>query len=104
MDATDVIDGLLCTKSRSWEYEREWRGIHREAGRLYTYEAAALKAVSFGPEMNRHAKEIICLILDGQNPDVEIWAGRRSEVAFRVEFQKKEYMRYIDAKRRGLTT
>ena len=92
------------TKSASWKYEKEWRCIHNNAGTLFPYEAKALNAVHFGPDMDNTSKEIICLILAGQNPDVELWQGIRSEDRFEVKFEQFQYMSHIDAVRNGQIT
>lgn len=96
-----ILD-LFCTKSKSWEYEQEWRAIHRNAGTLFSYKSEALKAIYFGPDIERQALEIVCLILAGQNPDVELWKGTRSASRFEVEFEKFTYTSHIEAKRKGL--
>ncbi|MCB9299923.1 MAG: DUF2971 domain-containing protein [Lewinellaceae bacterium] len=98
----DQIIDLYCTKSEAWAYEKEWRGIHQTAGTLYTYESSALKAVYFGPDIELGALEIICLILSGQNPEVEFWRSFRSPTEFRVQFEKFTYTSYAEAKRKGL--
>lgn len=98
----DQILDLYCTKSNSWSYEKEWRGIHNKVGTEYIYETDALKAVYFGPDIAQAALEIICLILGGQNPKVEFWKGVRSKTQFKVDFTKVEYLPYDEAKRRGL--
>ena len=100
----DQILKLFCTKSDAWWYEKEWRSIHKEAGTLFTYEAQALKSVYLGPDMDRQSMEIICLILSGQNPEVEFWRGYRSEEKFEVYFEKFTYTSHIDAKNQGLIT
>ena len=98
----DLIDQLYCTKARVWSYEEEWRVIHQKAGTLYCYQPDALKAVYFGPEMDRETKEIICLILTGQNPNVEFWNAVRVPNRFELEFELFTYTSYADAKRLGL--
>jgi hypothetical protein len=65
----------------------------------FNYPAEALKAVYFGPNIDRLALDIVCVILAGQNPDVEFWVGRRSDREFKVEFEQKTYTPYIVAKR-----
>lgn len=97
----DLMD-LYCTKSSAWEYEREWRVLHKEAGTLYSYEPDALKAVYFGPEMERQTKEIICLILAGQNPNVELWQVERVTDRFDLTFEQFTYTSHAEAKRQGL--
>jgi len=97
-----LLDDIYCTKSLSWAYEKEWRGLHKQAGTLYTYKPKALKAIYFGPDIEQQALEIICLILAGQNPEVELWKGIRSEFEFKVNFTNFTYTSYIEAKRKGL--
>ncbi|PKQ79185.1 hypothetical protein CJP16_09245 [Aeromonas sobria] len=99
----DILD-LFCTKSKSWEYEKEWRCIHNEAGTAYTYSADALTAVYFGPKINPHMLEIICLILQGQNSNIRFWEGKRSEHTFKVEFKEFFYTPYLRAKQLELRT
>jgi len=101
-DAIQWVD-LYCTKSRAWAYEREWRAIHLETGTLFGYEASALKGVYFGPNMDRQTLEIICLVLQGQNSDVEFWQGKQSDKALKIEFESLgSYTTHIVAKQRGL--
>ncbi len=100
-ESHQLVD-LFCTKAYAWRYEHEWRMLHKEAGTLYTYPAEALKAVYFGPDIEDQAAEIVCLVLGGQNPDVELWQGSRSEQRFSVEFAQFEYTPYIVAKEKGL--
>ena len=95
---------LFCTKSQSWNYEKEWRCIHNQAGTLFTYEAHALKSIYFGPDIDAQSLEIVCLILAGQNPDVELWKGTRSNDKFEVNFEQFTYTSHIDAVRSGLIT
>ncbi|MGD9126138.1 MAG: DUF2971 domain-containing protein [Planctomycetia bacterium] len=89
---------LFCTKSEDWSYEQEWRAFHAEAGTAFGYESQALKAIYFGPMMERQALEIICLILQGQNLDVELWQGHRSESEFKMEFKRVTYTSHVEAK------
>lgn len=98
----DHITDLYCTKSEAWVYEQEWRGFHVKAGTLFSYKAEALKAVYFGPDIERQALEIVCLILAGQNPDVELWEGKRNDTEFKTQFTFFTYTSHIEAKRKGL--
>ena len=97
-----LLDDLYCTKSSFWRYEKEWRAIHSEAGTLFGYDADLLKAIYFGPDIERQALEIICLIVQGQNPDVQFFQGKRSGTEFKVEFSSFTYTSYAEAKRKGL--
>jgi hypothetical protein len=95
---------LFCIKSKAWEYEREWRCIHKESSKNWHYEPEALTAVYFGPEIDRSTLEIICLILQGQNKKVSFWQGERSSEAFSVHFKRFEYINHLKAKELGEIT
>lgn len=101
-DSFHPILELFCTKSKAWEYEREWRAIHASAGTQFGYPASALTSVFFGPDIDRQSLEVICLVLAGQNDSVQLWQGRRSSTEFRVLFEPFTYTSNLDAKRRGL--
>lgn len=98
-----ILD-LYCTKSSSWEYEKEWRCIHQDAGTKWVYEADALTGVYFGPEVDFAALQIVCLILQGQNASVAFYRGSRSEEHFIINFEKFEYTPYLRAKELGIAT
>ncbi len=97
-DNYDQYLDLYCTKSSSWSYEREWRALHKEAGIAFTYPSEALRGVYFGPDIDKESLEIICLIIQGQNPSVRFWRGQRSAEHFQVEFEGFAYTSYIEAK------
>lgn len=97
----EIFERFFCTKSTSWAYEKEWRAFHNKAGTAFHYDREALKAVYFGPEMSKPAMEIICLILRGQNPNVEFWRGTKSETHFKVEFEKVDYASHLEAQQMG---
>lgn len=98
----DIVQELFCTKSLPWEYEQEWRCIHRQAGTLFGYPADSLSGIFFGPDIDQQSKEIVCLILKGQNEHVRFWNGTRSETEFRVLFQEFTYSSFLEAKAQGL--
>lgn len=101
-DNYDQVLELFCTKSEAWAYEAEWRGIHDKAGTSYTYPTECLTGVYFGPDISDESREIICLILGGQNEVVKFWRGKRSTTEFKVQFEQITYTSHLDAKRRGL--
>jgi hypothetical protein len=82
------VDRLYCTKSIDWAYEREWRGIHSEAGTRFHYEQDCLTGIYFGSNVDRSFLEIVCLILQGQSKTVKFYEGRRSQDEFKVVFQE----------------
>jgi len=89
---------LWLTKSIDWKYEQEWRIIHQKKDTIFTYAQEALRAVYFGPLINRHYLEIICLILQGQNKNVKFFLGRISKEKFKVEFEEIKYTPFINKK------
>lgn len=96
-ERTEILK-LFCTKSKSWQYEKEWRVIHSDAGTAYTYPAEALTGVYFGPNMQNEAVEIVCLILQGQNPNVKFYRGERSSKTFKVEFKEFTHTSCVNSK------
>lgn len=100
-ESDEVLD-LYCTKALDWQYEREWRCIHKEAGTVYTYPAEALTGVFIGPDAGFASFEIAALIVMNQNPEVKLWQGQRSKSDFSVVFQQVTYTPHLEAKRRGL--
>lgn len=94
-DFSGFID-LFCTKSQLWNYEEEWRALHSKAGTSFGYEARALKALYFGPEASLIDINLVCLILHGQNPDVRLLQGTRSESSYAVEFTEFTYTPWKD--------
>ncbi len=98
----DAVTELFYIKSASWSYEKEWRIVHKNVGTLYQYEAKALIAVYFGPEVSEEALEIIALILRGQNSSVKLFRGERSKSDFNVIFNEFGYLTHLEAKDLGL--
>lgn len=93
----EAIMELFSTKSTSWAYEREWRVLHAKAGTPFHYPSECLTGIYFGPEISSEALEIICLVLQGQNPHVKFWKGRRSPTEFKVEFEEFAYTPFLKA-------
>jgi hypothetical protein len=52
--------------------------------------------------MDRQTQEIICLILAGQNPNVELWHVARVRDRFELESERFTYTSHVEAKRLGL--
>lgn len=95
IDSLYFAKTLLCTKSLNWKYEKEWRLIHNEINKLYTYHSESLTGVYFGPEIDREFLEIICLIIQGQNPDVKFYQGTRATDLYKVNFEEITYRPYV---------
>lgn len=99
---SSLIEKLFCTKSRDWAYEQEWRAIHHNKNTSYGYPAQSLTGVYFGTESTRASREIICLIIQGQNKNVRFYQGVRSTTEFKVEFSEIHYTSHREAKEKGL--
>jgi hypothetical protein len=102
MKEDNQIFKLFCTKAIEWKYEKEWRLLHVNGGTKYIYPGESLKAIFFGPRMDSATKEIICLIVKNQTPDVELWDSQLNKGQFKIDFTRVEYTSYIEAKRKGL--
>ncbi len=46
-----ILQDVLCTKSKAWEYEEEWRLLHNEADKEFGYGVSALTGIYFGARM-----------------------------------------------------
>jgi hypothetical protein len=93
---------MFSSKSLSWAHEKEWRAFHANAGSLYCYPPEALTGIYFGPEINRAALEIVCLILKGQSETVILWEGMRNTTNFKVDFQQINYLSNLQARKAGV--
>ena len=96
-DIAEQVMKIYTTKAMDWRYEAEWRAMHVNSGQAYHYESAALKAIYFGPEMPMVHKEIIFLIMRGQNRDVRFFDGSRSPDKFKVEFGPVGYTTFLES-------
>jgi hypothetical protein len=85
LDRTDngeLLDAMVYTKATCWSYEQEWRLLHIEANKLYTYDYRALTGVYFGAAMPFPQKEIISLILRGA--PTQLYEMARAVEGFRL--------------------
>ena len=71
-----------------WKYESEWRCIHEESPKAFSYAQDSLTGVYFGSEMDITVIKIICVILQGQNPDVRLWRGKKCIDRFGIVFDE----------------
>lgn len=78
---------LFLHKSEEWEYEQEWRLVKAGEGEE-KYWAEWLKAIYFGTSATDGMKEIIRSIVEETYPDAELWEGRLSKTAYKVEFDQ----------------
>lgn len=91
VDQLYLLNALFCTKSVHWSYEKEWRIFYQEANNLKSYHTASLTGIYFGPEIEDNFAEIICLILQGQHPNIKFYKGTRSKESYKVTFTEVTY-------------
>jgi hypothetical protein len=81
-------DGMMkvfWTKSNEWAYEKEWRLVTVEGGKLETYKGSLVN-VTFGCRASdSHKKEIKTLMKDKK---VDFWEAKLDDNRFRVNIQK----------------
>ena len=94
LEGTAPVDWMadVLTKARCWSYEREWRVIHVEPDRPFTYDWRALTAVYFGAAMDDAHKEMIALILAGA--PTRLFTFRHRTDTFALEAASIEYTPY----------
>ena len=64
-EVQDAFRAMIATKSQCWSYEQEWRLLHMEADKAYSYPAGALASVYFGASMPEPQQLVIGKLLDG---------------------------------------
>lgn len=93
---------LFSIKSKSWEYEKEWRVFNLQSGMQSPYPEQALTGIYFGPDIESECLEIVALIVSNQNRHVKLFKGKRSTSVFKVEFEEVEYTPHVIAQKLGL--
>jgi len=68
----DIVESMLTTKNTVWSYEREWRGIHKQANIRFTVDYRKLTGIYLGAAMPDVHKEIVCLLLDGSPTNIHV--------------------------------
>lgn len=94
--STKEATRFLTTKYECWKYEDEYRVIHNETRNEYTYPADSLTGIYFGSKIHKHNLEIIALIIQEQNPNVNMYLGNTRKDIFKIDFDKFDYTPYIE--------
>ncbi len=89
------FENTIQTKYTQWEYEKEWRILHKESRMSYTYPKDSLTGVYLGSAMEFPHIEIIALILQGQNDNIQLYKGKRSEDKFSIKFEPVKYVPHL---------
>jgi len=87
------------TKFSTWEYEREWRAIHMKPNQTFQYSFDAITGVYFGLKMPRDHKEILALILQGINPEVQLYDADIDDERFALNFKSVNYTSRVNLKK-----
>ncbi len=88
-DDNELLRAFVLTKAQCWSYEREWRLMHMEPSKLFTYDYRALTGVYFGAAMPHEHKEIISLVLRGA--PTQLHEMLRDERGFRLHARPVTY-------------
>jgi hypothetical protein len=105
INIVDVLTGdtsrvlwTLLTKASCWQYESEWRAIHKEADTLYCYGIEALTGVYLGAKLSDSEKDLVAHVVHGSN--TQLHAMTRSPTSFRLEAGPVQYtpFRYPEPK------
>ncbi len=96
-ESADVINIFLATKFKGWSHEREWRIIHKEASKLYTYKSRSLTGIFLGTNIDSTTLEILLIILKAQNPYVKFYKMEKLPQKFAVEAKPVNYSTHLEA-------
>lgn len=89
-DWTEIMK-LYCSKGTHWGYEKEWRSIHANPAKMYTFKPETLKAIYFGARMPESDMDLLSLILYCQNPDVELYTAHLCNDRYGLNFEPATY-------------
>jgi Protein of unknown function (DUF2971) len=84
-----LLGAMVLTKAPCWNYEQEWRIMHMEPSKLYTYDYHALTGIYFGAEMPFAHIEILSLIL--RDAPTRSYKVSRNERGFSLEAEPVTY-------------
>lgn len=76
----------ICTKSRGWEYEEEWRIIYKETGcQFFLTEDEELSGVILGAHISKSNKELVRKCLSENNCEVKLYQARECKDRFGLD-------------------
>jgi len=77
------------TKSKYWEYEKEWRLIDKDKnGVFYKYEINSLSGIYFGCRMEKTKRKTICSIMKNHNANVNYYEMVPDKLEFKLNIRK----------------
>jgi hypothetical protein len=83
----ELVDKLICYKSKEWAYENEWRCIQPDGNKLYPF-PGKLTGVVFGARCSDIAQECIVLALKRLPYKVNLYSAVIRNNKFAVEIVK----------------
>lgn len=96
-ESAHVINTFLATKFKGWSHEREWRIIHKESSKLYTYKSKSLTGIYLGTNIDSTNLEILLTILKAQNPYVKFYKMEKTPQKFTVIAKPLNYSTHLEA-------
>jgi hypothetical protein len=92
MDIKHIFSNAVLTKASDWAYEREWRVIggwnRSTAYEDIAFHDAELTAIYLGCRISAEDREELVAIIRQAYPRAEIFAGKKSDRSFAVEFSE----------------
>lgn len=94
----ETIKVNLLHKYIDWEYEKEWRVLHKEKTTSFCYKTNALTGVYFGTKIDLSDLEILATIIKGQNSKCKFYMMEKVSGAFKVVPRMMNYSTFSEAK------
>jgi len=82
----EQMQAILLTKSKDWEYEKEWRIINHDNGPgIYNFPAEFLTGVILGCSMIKEHKDLITNLTLSRNPKPKIYQAKKKKDDFGLD-------------------
>jgi hypothetical protein len=81
-DFEEILNTMMLSKAKYWEYEQEWRVIHKEMKTIFGYERTSLSAVYIGAKMSEEHFQMIGALL--ARTDTKIYRMHLSDSSFKL--------------------
>jgi len=85
----DLFVASVLTKGACFQYEDEWRIMHKEPNKLFRYERRALTGIYFGAQIPPTHREILCLVLRGT--PTQLYSVEQDKKGFALTATKGTY-------------
>ena len=82
----EKMQATLLTKSKDWEYEKEWRIINHDNGPgIYNFSAELLTGVILGCSISKKHMDIITRLTLSRNPNPRIYQAKKKKDDFGLD-------------------